>query len=167
MSGSRSLAGVTTFLTMAYIIFTHPNILEPTGMDKTALIAGDMHYLGAGDDHGRRDRQGPHRHGPWLGAQLDLHHVGRLGQNGLANRPGRGVPFGAIFPYPDGGRLAAKDRRSDPDVPDLSHRCRNRPVHHVHRTNGSGHRRRQPVHAGLGWAASRPRYSSVLQDYWS
>lgn len=33
------VAGVTTFLTMAYIIFTHPNILEPTGMDKTALIA--------------------------------------------------------------------------------------------------------------------------------
>lgn len=33
------VAGLTTFLTMAYIIFTHPNILEPTGMDKTALIA--------------------------------------------------------------------------------------------------------------------------------
>jgi len=33
------VAGLTTFLTMAYIIFTHPNILAPTGMDKTALIA--------------------------------------------------------------------------------------------------------------------------------
>ncbi len=33
------VAGITTFLTMAYIIFTNPNILEPTGMDKTALIA--------------------------------------------------------------------------------------------------------------------------------
>lgn len=33
------VAGITTFLTMAYIIFTHPNILEPTGMDKAALIA--------------------------------------------------------------------------------------------------------------------------------
>jgi len=33
------VAGLTTFLTMAYIIFTHPNILEPTGMDKTALVA--------------------------------------------------------------------------------------------------------------------------------
>ena len=33
------LAGLTTFLTMAYIIFTHPNILAPTGMDKAALIA--------------------------------------------------------------------------------------------------------------------------------
>ncbi len=35
----EAVAGATTFLTMAYIIFTHPNILEPTGMDKTALIA--------------------------------------------------------------------------------------------------------------------------------
>lgn len=35
----EAVAGITTFLTMAYIIFTHPNILEPTGMDKAALIA--------------------------------------------------------------------------------------------------------------------------------
>lgn len=33
------VAGLTTFLTMAYIIFSQPNILGPTGMDKDALIA--------------------------------------------------------------------------------------------------------------------------------
>ncbi|MHC4641223.1 MAG: NCS2 family permease [Planctomycetota bacterium] len=33
------IAGVTTFLTMAYIIFAQPNILSPTGMDRNALIA--------------------------------------------------------------------------------------------------------------------------------
>jgi len=33
------VAGVTTFLTMAYIIFVNPNILSETGMDKEALIA--------------------------------------------------------------------------------------------------------------------------------
>ena len=33
------VAGVTTFLTMAYIIFVNPAILSATGMDKTALIA--------------------------------------------------------------------------------------------------------------------------------
>lgn len=33
------IAGLTTFLTMAYIIFSQPNILGPTGMDKDALIA--------------------------------------------------------------------------------------------------------------------------------
>jgi len=32
------LAGLTTFLTMAYIIFVNPNILSKAGMDKTALI---------------------------------------------------------------------------------------------------------------------------------
>ena len=33
------VAGLTTFLTMAYIIFVNPAILGPTGMDKEALIA--------------------------------------------------------------------------------------------------------------------------------
>ena len=33
------IAGGTTFLTMAYIIFVNPNILAATGMDKPALIA--------------------------------------------------------------------------------------------------------------------------------
>ncbi|HNX68208.1 MAG TPA: NCS2 family permease [Candidatus Omnitrophota bacterium] len=32
------IAGVTTFLAMAYIIFVNPNILAAAGMDKTALI---------------------------------------------------------------------------------------------------------------------------------
>lgn len=32
------VAGVTTFLTMAYIIFVNPDILSAAGMDKTALI---------------------------------------------------------------------------------------------------------------------------------
>ena len=31
-------AGVTTFLTMAYVIFVHPDMLAQTGMDKGALI---------------------------------------------------------------------------------------------------------------------------------
>jgi AGZA family xanthine/uracil permease-like MFS transporter len=33
------IAGITTFLTMAYIIFVNANILSAAGMDKTALIA--------------------------------------------------------------------------------------------------------------------------------
>jgi len=33
------IAGLTTFLTMAYIIFVNPDILSKTGMDKNALIA--------------------------------------------------------------------------------------------------------------------------------
>ncbi len=34
----ETLAGVTTFLTMAYIIFVHPDILAQAGMDRGALI---------------------------------------------------------------------------------------------------------------------------------
>ncbi len=33
------VAGATTFLTMAYIIFVNPNILSQAGMDKNALVA--------------------------------------------------------------------------------------------------------------------------------
>ena len=33
------VAGVTTFLTMAYIIFANPAILSETGMDRNALVA--------------------------------------------------------------------------------------------------------------------------------
>ncbi len=33
------VAGVTTFLTMAYIIFVNPSMLSQTGMDKAALVA--------------------------------------------------------------------------------------------------------------------------------
>jgi AGZA family xanthine/uracil permease-like MFS transporter len=33
------MAGITTFMTMAYIIFVNPNILSDAGMDKSALIA--------------------------------------------------------------------------------------------------------------------------------
>ena len=32
------IAGVTTFMTMAYILFLNPNILSSTGMDKNAVF---------------------------------------------------------------------------------------------------------------------------------
>ena len=33
------IAGITTFLTMAYIIFVNPSILSAAGMDQDALVA--------------------------------------------------------------------------------------------------------------------------------
>ena len=36
---TESLAGVTTFLTMSYIIFVNPQILAASGMDKGAVTA--------------------------------------------------------------------------------------------------------------------------------
>ncbi len=42
-NASREIAaGVTTFLTMGYIIFVNPNILSATGMDKGALITATI-----------------------------------------------------------------------------------------------------------------------------
>jgi AGZA family xanthine/uracil permease-like MFS transporter len=32
------IAGITTFMTMAYILFLNPNILSSTGMDKNAVF---------------------------------------------------------------------------------------------------------------------------------
>ena len=32
------VAGITTFMTMAYILFLNPNILAVTGMDKNAIF---------------------------------------------------------------------------------------------------------------------------------
>jgi adenine/guanine/hypoxanthine permease len=37
-ASTEVIAGITTFLTMAYIIFVNPDILSAAGMDKTALI---------------------------------------------------------------------------------------------------------------------------------
>jgi AGZA family xanthine/uracil permease-like MFS transporter len=37
-ASTEIIAGITTFLTMAYIIFVNPDILAAAGMDKTALI---------------------------------------------------------------------------------------------------------------------------------
>ena len=40
------LAGITTFITMAYILFLAPNILSLAGMDKDAVLIATA--LGAG-----------------------------------------------------------------------------------------------------------------------
>ena len=37
---SEIIAGITTFLTMAYIIFVNPQIMEASGMDKGAIFVG-------------------------------------------------------------------------------------------------------------------------------
>ncbi|MCK9995929.1 MAG: NCS2 family permease, partial [Candidatus Krumholzibacteria bacterium] len=38
----ETAAGITTFLTMAYIIFVNPNILGSAGMDKGAVITATI-----------------------------------------------------------------------------------------------------------------------------
>jgi len=36
------IAGITTFMTMAYIIFVNPDILSATGMDKGAVMTATI-----------------------------------------------------------------------------------------------------------------------------
>ena len=43
------LAGVTTFLTMAYIIFVQPTVLSAAGMDHGAVLDRHVPRLGARD----------------------------------------------------------------------------------------------------------------------
>ena len=69
------IAGITTFLTMAYIIFVNPQILATTGMDQSAVFVATClaAALGCGD-HGAL-RQLADRHGAGHGAErlLRLH----------------------------------------------------------------------------------------------
>ena len=37
------LAGITTFMTMAYILAVNPSMLAAAGMDKTAVFDGDLY----------------------------------------------------------------------------------------------------------------------------
>lgn len=40
------IAGITIFMTMAYIIFVNPDILSTTGMDKPALVTATIIVAG-------------------------------------------------------------------------------------------------------------------------
>ena len=84
------LAGITTFLTMAYILFVNPSILAETGMDHGAVFVatcGGSHRLG---DHGA-GRQLPDRAGTGHGPERLL-HLHRGADHGL-----RQTALGAVF----------------------------------------------------------------------
>ena len=42
------IAGITTFITMAYIIFVNPGILAQAGMNSKGLLFGDVAKAGLG-----------------------------------------------------------------------------------------------------------------------
>ena len=57
------IAGLTTFLTMVYIVFVNPQILGNTGMDKGAVFDRDLHRGGGLHDGDGALRQLPDRAG--------------------------------------------------------------------------------------------------------
>ena len=62
----ESIAGLTTFLTMAYIIFVNPSILADAGMNPAAVTRHrrHMHLRRPGQHPDGSRRPLPHRHGP-------------------------------------------------------------------------------------------------------
>ena len=83
---TEAIAGVTTFLTMVYIVFVNPTILASTGMDKGAVFVATCLAAAFGSLVMGLLRQLPHRAGAGHGAQRLLHlHRGV----GLRTIPGR------------------------------------------------------------------------------
>ena len=92
------LAGITTFITMAYILFLAPNILSLAGMDKDAVLIATA--LGAGlvtISMGLFVNY-PIALAPGVGllAPLFLHRSSRYGRN-LANSIGRCIYLRLVF----------------------------------------------------------------------
>ena len=92
------LAGITTFITMAYILFLAPNILSLGGMDKDAvLIATAYRWWPCNDCYGfiRKLSDCPRSRG-WPLSLLLLYRSSRYGRI-LANSIRCGVHFGLVF----------------------------------------------------------------------
>ena len=140
------VAGLTTFLTMAYIIFVNPSILGMRGCQRGRL-RGHLPYRGAGHDHHGAVRQLSHRagagHGPERlfrlrgGAAHGLH---------LAGRAGRGLRLGLPVPAGDAVRPAGADHQGHTAVHTHSDHRGHRPVPGADRAQERGHRRRIAGH---------------------
>ena len=65
---TEMIAGITTFLTMAYIIFVNPQILATTGMDQSAVFVATCLAAALGcADHGASTPTGRSRMAPGMG----------------------------------------------------------------------------------------------------
>ncbi len=112
------LAGCTTFLTMAYIIFVNPQILGEAGMDKGAVFVATCLASALGTrDHGALCEL-PAGAGAGHGAQRLLHLRRRQGHAlFLAGGAGGGVHLGRAVPDPQrhqGARMGRRTRSRNP-----------------------------------------------------
>ena len=88
------LAGFTTFMTMAYIVFVNPAILHETGMPLAAVTAATCLSAAVGQLSDGRLRAVPYRAGAGHGAQRLFHlHRGEGHGRGVAGGAGRGLHF--------------------------------------------------------------------------
>ena len=95
---TETLAGVTTFATMAYIIFVNPSIPERNGDARGCGHGGDLPVRFVWIDPDGGPGELPAGAGAGHGAERVLHlHRGEGHGNPVANGAGRGVSSGIIF----------------------------------------------------------------------
>jgi len=104
------LAGATTFVTMAYIVFVNPSILRETGMPFQAVVAATCLCSAFGSILMGRWRATPSR-SPRHGTECLLHvHGGQRHGDSVADGARRGVSLRRGVPDPDARGRAAVDR---------------------------------------------------------
>ncbi len=148
-----TLAGLATFMVMAYIIFVNPNILGLGGDSRGSPVRRRAHV-----DVSRR-RRDDHPHGS--GHQPRLRHRARHGPQrgrGLQPRPRPGAHHGERHgPHRPRGRrhhrarahrLPGGDLQGDPDRAQEGDRRRHRLLHPLHRARRRRSHQRERRHAG-------------------
>ena len=139
-------AGLTTFLTMAYIIFVNPDILAAAGMDKNAVFVATCIAAAAGTLIMGIYANYPIALAPGMGLNAFFAFAGRQGDGGqLANCPGRGVLLRHAVPVaqrPAGPRLDHKQHSAVPKTGDCG---RNWSVSGLYRSQKCRDRGRPPA----------------------
>ncbi|EHI53512.1 sulfate permease (SulP) family inorganic anion transporter [Aeromonas salmonicida subsp. salmonicida 01-B526] len=148
------IAGITTFLTMVYIVFVNPQILSAAGMDTQAVFVTTCLIAGIGSI-----LMGllAHRPGPGHGTER-LFRLRGGGWHGLflASRHGHHLLgcHGSADPHPAAGSLLAD--RQYPAHPAGRHHSRYRSAHRPARPTQRRYRSGEPGHHGDGGRSHLP-----------
>ena len=147
------IAGITTFLTMVYIVFVNPQILSSAGMDKGAVFVADVHCgRGVHAGHGAL-RQLPDRARAGHGAEclLRLHRcAGTYNIHVAAGARRRVLLRGDLLSHLDlpGPRI---HHQLDSEEPQICDRRRRRALPRYHRA-GTGEDRGRGLSGDTGYA---------------
>ena len=136
------MAGITTFMTMAYILAVNPGIMSAAGMDKGALLTATALAAFIGTILMALFANYPFALAPGMGlnAFFAFTVVGQMGyswQTALAAVCLEGVIFIIL------SLTNVRDFQRDPHQPETGSVGRHRPVHCLHRTGFRQYHRRQ------------------------
>ena len=163
------LAGVTTFLTMAYIVLVNPAILGQAGMPVAAVAAATCLAAGFASILMGFERQHAARAGAGHGAQrlFQPSPSSRRDGRALAGGAGLRLHLGRRLPAADLRRHPPADHRRDPAASVRGGGGRHRPVHRLHRPQECRHRRLQPGDLGRARRSPRARRGAGACSAWS